>query len=141
MLVHVLDEVGGGCGFRRGAVRILQLHPVALVEEVHRIVGAVLQGVGFRDLVGAQGVGHIALRPRAKLREHGLAGTERLLAVDVHRGDHTGVVRFLELLHGLAPHVLGQVVHIVLKRAARAVQQGHEGPRQIAVSQRVGALG
>lgn len=63
VLVHVLDEVGGGCGFRRGAVRILQLHPVALVEEVHRIVGAVLQGVGFRDLVGAQGVGHIGPAP------------------------------------------------------------------------------
>ena len=140
MLVHVLDEIGGRRGLRRGAVRILQLHPVALIEEVHRIVGAVLQSVGFRDLVGAQGVGHVTLRPSAELCEHGLAGTECLLAVDIHRGDHTGVVRFLELLHGLAPHVLGQVVHIVLKRAARAVQQRHEGPRKVAVGQGVGAF-
>lgn len=65
VLVHVLDEVGGGCGFRRGrcgSFNCIQLH------WSFTSVGAVLQGVGFRDL-GAQGVGHIGLRPRAKLRE------------------------------------------------------------------------
>ena len=122
-------------------MRVLELHPVALVEEVHRIVGVVLQRIGLSDLVGAQRIGHIALRPGAKLREHGLAGTERLLAVDVHRGHYPGVVCVLEFLHRLAPHIFGQVVHIVLERAASTVQQRHERPWKVAVGQRIRTFG